>query len=107
MHEALALINCLDKFQSEILVDSDKKTETAKKAFEKLISKSSKNIMNEQINLEFNSELYDEPLFEEELSSPPKFLSKLILPTSVNVLFSSFKLFFLCINSFISTFIRL
>jgi chromosome segregation ATPase len=28
-------------------VDSDKKTETAKKAFEKLISKSSKNIMNE------------------------------------------------------------
>ena len=36
MHEALALINCLDKFQSEILVDSDKKIETAKKNITKI-----------------------------------------------------------------------
>ena len=47
MHEALALINSLDKFQSEILMDSDKQTETAKKTLQKLISKNSKNIMNE------------------------------------------------------------
>ena len=47
MHEALSLINSLDRCKSEIFVNSDNDTDTAKKAFEKLISKSSKNIMNE------------------------------------------------------------
>ena len=47
MHEALALINSMDKCQSEIFLNSEPNIKTFKKAFEKLKSKNNKNIMNE------------------------------------------------------------
>ena len=47
IHEALALINSIDKCQSDIFVNSDPNTKTFKKAFEKFKSKSCKNKINE------------------------------------------------------------